>query len=409
MQPQAPRHGKATAKRIATRKSPLALWQARQTEEHLRQLGFSASLVTTVTTGDRLQQTRLSNEVLGHPSETLGSHLTTGKGLFIKEVQDLLLHGDDDERCHVAVHSMKDLPVTQTPGLVLAGFLQAASPQDVLVLHPEMARCPELARSIAGEQSDLWATLDEVWCSAAGAASWNGRPMGTTSLRRSSLLRHLGLQHLPIEILRGNVDTRLRRLRSGDFSTLILAEAGLRRLELFDDTMMIPLPIHTFVPACTQGVVALEAHGADTELTRALYLASEPHTIVRVAMERLVLHLLDGGCHSAIGIHVSLSNPEGLWIFTAEGDGTSGHTTCLGLDEPLGGTLDQGAHPQAQLTLRSLIQRTLQEWQSFAHFSDLQQSFASNNELCGALRRYLENQGHVRSSAGAATSGTAAP
>ncbi|MGA1296921.1 MAG: hypothetical protein ACO3X1_16565, partial [Burkholderiaceae bacterium] len=170
---------------------------------------------------------------------------------------------------------------------------------------------------------------------------------------------------VPITVLRGNVDTRLARLRAGEFVAIMLAEAGLKRLDLFDPSFMFPIDERVFVPACTQGIVGLETRSDGGALARALYLASEPETVVRAALERLVLQALGGDCHSVVGIHLSLSSQDAepffdssqgaLLIFTASGDGVAGvgttHQSALRAGDAL--------HKDTRATLGDWTRRAL--------------------------------------------------
>lgn len=305
--------------RIATRRSKLALWQAQTTAELLQSLGHSTEIVATDTTGDRIQKSPLALAELpnAHPAR---KHVSTGKGLFIKEVQDLLLSGD----CSIAVHSMKDLPVRRTPGLTLAGFLPAAAPADVLVLSPDaLSAWPsaEKAAHLGSSNANIFQILDAV-------AAKLQKPLGTTSTRRQALLRACGVSNTPIMMLRGNVDTRLDRVRANEFSAILLAEAGLRRLGLFDPQTMIPLPLQPFVPACAQGVVGIECTEGNEKLAQILFERTAPATNIRVLFERLILQALGGDCHSIIGIHAPEEAGE-FFVFTApDSKGSrSGHSS----------------------------------------------------------------------------------
>jgi hydroxymethylbilane synthase len=235
--------------RIATRASALALAQARSVAADLsRRLGLETELVRVQTTGDR----------------TLGSLAKLGgKGLFVKEIEEALL----TERADLAVHSAKDLPARLAPGLVLAAIPEREDPRDALVVRGE-ARC-----------------LDAL---PAGAR------VGTGSLRRAAQLLSLrpDLQVLP---LRGNVDTRLRKLDAGEFDALVLACAGLVRLSL-PDRIAERIPTTRLLPAVGQGALALQTRKDDP---RAEQLAAlEDVTAARVlAAERAFLDELDGDCN----------------------------------------------------------------------------------------------------------------
>ncbi|MES2614295.1 MAG: hypothetical protein V4591_02650 [Bdellovibrionota bacterium] len=278
---------------IATRKSALALWQAEKVQQLLKEQEKNSELIPVVTTGDKMQHTQLSSVML---EQNQPHHLTTGKGLFIKEVQEALL----SHQAHLAVHSMKDLPVEQTSGLIIGALLPRASPCDVLVISPQVLQEINLTSSVVGEipfetlkslllKSKLFCTL----------------PIGTTSSRRQFLMRNLFSSQLNLQILRGNVDSRLKKINNNEFSAILLAQAGLERLNLFDTKYMAPLPLHSFIPATAQGVIAIECTNDNKNLLRILQKLNCAETCLCTAIERTVLHLLDGDCNSSIGIHYS--------------------------------------------------------------------------------------------------------
>jgi hydroxymethylbilane synthase len=371
-------HRESQVRGIATRKSPLAMWQAEQTAQHLRAMGVDTEIIGTETSGDRIQNTLLSQTQLAQ-SSAVPHHVTTGKGLFIKEVQDLILNG----RCHMAVHSMKDLPVTQTPGLVLAGFLPAGPVRDVLVFAPDKAPQPLASRA-----------LDASWFAGRGS-------IGTTSMRRQALLNTVGLAGVPTAILRGNVATRLGRLAEGHFSAIVLAEAGLRRLGLFDSRCMTTLDETIFIPACAQGVVGIETRADDSDLTSAIFKATEPHTALRIALERLVLDLLGGDCNSIIGIHCSglmrLETKDGivgsrLHVFTATHDFASMHSTHLVLEDSR-----TSVDSDTQHTASAILQWSKQvhaELGQYRSFTELFSAAQHHAPLVDALRHHLTRHGH---------------
>jgi hydroxymethylbilane synthase len=363
---------------IASRKSPLAMWQAEQTAQHLRAMGIDTEIVGTETSGDRIQNTQLSQTQLVQ-SGFVPHHVTTGKGLFIKEVQDLILNG----RCHMAVHSMKDLPVSQTPGLVLAGFLPAGPVRDVLVFAPDKS-----PKNLSSGQ------VDSHWFDGKGN-------IGTTSMRRQALLNTIGLADVPTAILRGNVATRLGRLAAGDFSAIVLAEAGLRRLGLFDPSCMTALDETIFIPACAQGVVGIETRAADSDLTSAIFRATETHTLLRIALERLILDLLGGDCNSIIGIHCSGLQRMGvqggfadccLHVFTATHDFASMHTTHLVLNDSRTSLDVDTQHVVSAIQLWSKqVHSALDQFSSFTALFSAAQHDAP---LVDALRHHLTRHGH---------------
>jgi len=247
--------------RVATRKSLLALTQTRAVAAELcaRWPGLVIEEVQIVTEGDRNQTGMLSK---------IG-----GKGLFVSEVEAAIADG----RADFAVHSMKDVPAALAPGLALVCVPEREDPRDVLV-------------------SKDGVELDGL---SAGAR------IGTSSLRRSCQLRNFR-NDLAYTVLRGNVDTRLRKLDEGQYDAIVLAYAGLRRLGL-DTRPLWAIPPDISLPAVGQGVLALEAR-ADDGRTRAL-LAPLEHAATRVCVEaeRAFLSSLDGGCQAPMAAHARLS------------------------------------------------------------------------------------------------------
>jgi len=250
--------------RIATRKSLLALTQTRSIAAQLRARwpGLEVEEVQIVTEGDRNQTGMLSK---------IG-----GKGLFVSEVEAAIADG----RADFAVHSMKDVPAALADGLALVCVPEREDARDVLV------------------------TKDGVEIDALSA----GARIGTSSLRRSCQLRAFR-NDLAYTVLRGNVDTRLRKLDEGQYEAIVLAYAGLRRLGLADRPLW-PIPPDVCLPAVGQGVLALEAR-TDDERTRTL-LAPLEHTATRLCVEaeRAFLGSLDGGCQAPMAAHARLS-PDG--------------------------------------------------------------------------------------------------
>jgi hydroxymethylbilane synthase len=244
--------------RLGTRASALALAQATATADALRALGEAVELVPMRTEGDRRLGARLAD--------------VGGKGLFVREIEEALAAG----RVDVAVHSLKDLPAEQPSGLVLAAFPPREDPRDVLV-----------TRAGGG--------LDGVP---------KGGVVGTSSLRRRAIMRSLR-GDLVIEPLRGNVDTRLRKLGEGACDAIVLAAAGLRRLGLAP-AHATPLDPDVFVPAVGQGILAIEVRRAD-EAARAL-VARLDHAPTRVCAlaERAYLRRLGASCNTPMAAHASL-------------------------------------------------------------------------------------------------------
>jgi hydroxymethylbilane synthase len=236
--------------RIATRKSALALWQAEHVAARLRTLvpERAVELVPLSTQGDRNQQDSLAN---------IG-----GKGLFIKELELALAEGHAD----LAVHSMKDVPAELPEGFTIAAVLEREDPRDafISVRHTSFARLPEAAR------------------------------VGSSSLRRQCQLLHRrpDLKVLP---LRGNVDTRLRKLSAGEYDAIILAVAGLKRLGLADSITAI-LDTQTSLPAITQGVIGIECRIEDTINRELVTRLNHAPTWQRSLAERALNRALSGSC-----------------------------------------------------------------------------------------------------------------
>lgn len=249
-----------TPLRIATRKSQLALWQAEHVAALLRRAhaGLEVELVPMVTQGDRIQDRSLA---------AIG-----GKGLFIKELEVAL----EERRADIAVHSMKDLPGDLPEGLCIGAVLERADPRDAL-LSVSAAGLGELPR---------------------------GARVGTSSLRRQAQLL-AARPDLRIETLRGNVDTRLRRLGAGAMDAIVLACAGLMRLGL-ESHITVRLDPKICLPAVAQGVIGIECRSADAR-TRDL-VAVLDHRDTRTVMdaERAFAHRLGGSCQSPIAAHARL-------------------------------------------------------------------------------------------------------
>ncbi|TGG94133.1 hydroxymethylbilane synthase [Natronospirillum operosum] len=243
-----------TTLRIATRTSPLALWQAEYVADHLQQAhpGLQVELVKQVTKGDRILDVSLSK---------IG-----GKGLFIKELEQSLL----DRRADIAVHSMKDVPMELEPDFILPVICVRGEPGDAFV-------------------SNRFDSLDSLP---------EGAVVGTSSLRRQAQLL-AARPDLKIEFLRGNVGTRLGKLDAGQYDAIILAAAGLERLGLHERIRQ-KLPYEQCLPACGQGAVGIECR-ADDSTTRALIQAlDDPATHVRLSAERAMNRRLNGGCQVPI-------------------------------------------------------------------------------------------------------------
>ena len=258
---------------IASRGSQLALWQAHWVAGELTALGHACHIEIIKTTGDKITDVPLAK--------------VGGKGLFTKEIEEALLDG----RADLAVHSLKDLPTELPASLALAAVPEREDPHDAMV-----------GRKLA----DLPA----------------GAKVGTSSLRRSAQLRRLR-PDLVIESIRGNLDTRLRKLDEGQYDAIVLAAAGLRRLG-WADRISSTLPIHVMIPAVGQGALAIETrddHGEAHQVAR--ILDHEPSRIA-VTAERAFLAVFGGGCQVPIGAHATINGAEiHLRAFVSDPDGSN--------------------------------------------------------------------------------------
>ena len=279
--------------RIATRKSPLALWQAEEVQRHLAQAGAASELIKMSTRGD---------EIIDRPLAAIG-----GKGLFIKELQRGMLEG----RADMAAHSMKDLPAEFPQGLHLGAIMKRENPNDAFV-------------------SNHYQSINELP---------DGAIVGTCSLRRRCqlLAKFPGLE---VRDLRGNVGTRLAKLDNGEFDAIILASAGLIRLGL-ESRIAQQIEMDTMLPACAQGAIGVECK-IDDDVTNG-FLASlhDADTASRVLCERSLNATLGGSCQTPIAAYAELKNnklflraligkPDGSLVLTAQGSDDHSNAEALG-------------------------------------------------------------------------------
>ena len=253
--------------RIATRKSPLALWQANHIKARLEALHpqLVVELLPMSTRGDH---------ILDSPLSKVG-----GKGLFVKELEQAILDGHAD----IAVHSMKDVPVAFPAGLDLCLICERDDPRDAFV-------------------SNQFASLQALPA---------GSRVGTSSLRRQCQLRALR-PDLQIGELRGNINSRLAKLDAGEYDAIILAAAGLKRLELQSRIRQL-LPAETSLPANGQGALGIECRPDDAELLALLAPLAHPATALCVRAERAMNRALQGGCQVPIGAYAELHGDE-VWL-----------------------------------------------------------------------------------------------
>lgn len=264
---------------IGSRGSQLALWQARWVSERLTGLGHQCRIEIIRTTGDKITDVPLAQ---------VGT-----KGLFTKEIEEALIAGAVD----LAVHSLKDLPTELPAGLTLAAIPEREDPRDALIGR----RLAELAQ---------------------------GARVGTSSLRRAAQLRALR-PDLVVEPLRGNLDTRLRKVAEGAYDAIVLAAAGLNRMGWQDRVAEI-LPVETMCPAVGQGALAIETREDGGAAWSACAALDHPPTRIAVAAERALLAGLGGGCQVPIGAHAVVSggrirlravvvSPDGTVLIRREG------------------------------------------------------------------------------------------
>jgi len=272
--------------RIATRQSPLALWQAEHVAELLERAfpGVRTELVKMVTRGDK---------ILDAPLAKVG-----GKGLFVKELEQGMLEGSAD----IAVHSMKDVPVDFPEGLHLAAILSREDPTDAFV-------------------SNRYSTLNELPANAR---------IGTSSLRRECQIKEK-FPDAEVVPLRGNVNTRLAKLDAGDYDAIILASAGLKRLGMAKRITQ-SLDASVSLPAIGQGAIGIECRVDDMEINEILRVLHDAETGLCVSAERAMNERLNGGCQVPIAGFALLQgeqifmrglvgNPDGSVIYRAERSG----------------------------------------------------------------------------------------
>ena len=259
--------------KIATRQSPLALWQANYVKDRLQQLypDLTIELVPMVTKGD---------VILDSPLAKIG-----GKGLFVKELENALLTKEAD----IAVHSMKDVPMQFPEGLGLAVICQREDPRDAFVSH-------------------AYRTFAELP---------QGAVVGTSSLRRQCQLKALR-PDLDIRSLRGNVGTRLSKLDNGDYDAIILASAGLIRLGLADRIASF-IDVEQSLPAAGQGAMGIECRTDDVQVQALLAPLADAETTYCVRAERAMNNHLQGGCQVPIGGYAVLQQGQ-LYLRALVGD-----------------------------------------------------------------------------------------
>ncbi len=289
--------------RIATRQSPLALWQANHVKALLQDAhtDLKVELLPLTTSGDRWQEQSLAK--------------AGGKGLFVKELEEALL----EDRADLAVHSMKDVPARQPAGLSLCAFLAAEDPRDAFV-------------------SARFSSLEALPKNAV---------VGSSSLRRASQLLALR-PDLKVRDLRGNVGTRLKKLDAGEFDAILLACAGLKRLGL-QARIAEALDPQRFIPAVGQGIIGIECRDGDKSTRKLMRALNDSVSATRLAAERALNEGLGGNCNVPVAGHALLkSGRVNLTGLVASPDGQNLVRATL-----------EGAAADAEMIGRTLAQQLL--------------------------------------------------
>jgi hydroxymethylbilane synthase len=250
---------------VGSRRSKLALTQTNWVIDQLKKAGlpFEFEVKEIVTKGDVILNVTLSK--------------VGGKGLFVKEIEQAML----DKEIDIAVHSMKDMPAALPEGLEIACTPERVDPRDALI-------------------SEKYSSLSELP---------EGAVVGTSSLRRAAQLLHKR-PDLSIKSIRGNIDTRLEKLKSGEFDAIILAAAGLQRMGWSKDVVTQFLDTDLCLPAVGQGSLAIECRSEDNEVKELLASLNDPDTFLTVQAERAFLDTLEGGCQVPIAAYATLNNNE---------------------------------------------------------------------------------------------------
>ena len=254
---------------IATRGSQLALWQSNHMKSVIEEQnpGLEVELNVIVTTGDK---------IIDRPLAAIG-----GKGLFLKELEEAMLRGE----AQIAVHSLKDVPTEMPDGLILAAITEREDVRDALL-------------------SEKYADID---------ALPKGAVVGTSSLRRRMQIEKIR-PDLKIKDLRGNVDTRIRKLKEGQFDAIILAAAGINRLGLLDEVEYVyPISLYEMIPSMGQGALGIEAVN-DPEILAIVAKLEDDYTRVETTIERDFVDELNGGCHVPIGVNATVLENDDVII-----------------------------------------------------------------------------------------------
>lgn len=249
--------------RIGTRGSELALWQAHHVQALLKEIDVDSELIIIKTQGDQIQHLSLDK--------------LEGKGFFTKEIEDALLKNEID----IAVHSHKDLETEQPFGLTIAAVSHRADPSELLLIHPD-----------AVDKNNSFGFIQHAI-------------FGTSSSRRKAQMLHYR-PDINLKDIRGNVPTRVQKLRERQFDAILLAKAGVDRLQLdLSDLIVVVLDPEQFVPAPAQGVLGLQCRADDNHSIDILKQLNQPEVAELIAVERGVLNKMKGGCHLPLGVYAT--------------------------------------------------------------------------------------------------------
>jgi hydroxymethylbilane synthase len=260
---------------IGTRGSRLALWQANNLKDQLKALKLEVELRIIKTKGDVIQH--------------VGFDKMEGKGFFTKEIEDALL----DNSIDIAVHSLKDLPTGKIPGLTIGGLSDREDPADLLIINKSSYR-----------EEQLLGLKD-------------GAVIGTSSIRRKCQILNI-LKDVQVEDLRGNVPTRIGKLEAGQYDAILLAAAGVNRLQIpLDAFHVVRLHPREFVPAPGQGIVAYQCREGDKDIRKILQKVHHKSIAERSNVERKVMSLMDGGCQVPLGVYCEKDAQQFFHVYAA--------------------------------------------------------------------------------------------
>lgn len=256
---------------IATRGSELALWQANHVKSLLGKIGVKCELNIIKTKGDEIQHLNLDK--------------LEGKGFFTKEIEDALLNNEAD----IAVHSHKDLPTELHPDLLIAAVSDREDPSELLLIRKEAV------------------DVKQKFSLKKNAS------VGTSSARRKSQMLAFR-KDVELKDLRGNVPTRIKKLRDGMYDAILIASAGVERLELdVNDFLVERLDPKEFIPAPAQGVLAIQIRKNDNELFEKLQALHNKQTELTISIERKVLNIFQGGCHAPVGVYAEFDEDDEIY------------------------------------------------------------------------------------------------